>query len=225
MPSTRRGANLRGFEALWNGLERLPFLWDAVSLGAWTNALQRWKSACLDTLPEELRGAVTEFLTRQLAGLLAQVSIRRPAVGVLLSVSIHRAGLALDDSEHRMVVQLLGQRVIADAVTAENIRRAVQRLYQLHADDHWPRWPSYEDAVASLPPRLRAYLPDDDGTWRQDFLRAPIVLALSAVTDRPIAPATLFDLRALREFDGERWTDIQLWTTIRALSKFGALGG
>lgn len=213
------------FEALWNGLERLPFLWDAVSLGAWTSALQRWRSACVDALPEELRGAVAEVLTRQLAALLGQVSIRRPAVGVLLSVAIHRAGFALDDDEHRTVVQLLGQRVVADAVTEDNLRRTVQQLYQLHADDHWPRWPSYEDAVASLPTHLRAYLPDDGGTWRQHFLHAPIVLALAAATDRPIAPAALFDLRALREFDGERWTDIQLWTTIRALSEFGALGG
>lgn len=211
------------FDALWYGLERLPFLWELVPARAWRDAVAVWARGALDGVPEDLRATVREALTAQLGALRSQVAMRSPSVAVALTDAARRAGITpTGDREYATVAQLLSAAPQADAVAGGNVADVTQRAWRAHADAQWPEWsgmlPALAELRAGVAPPLRALVPVPDD-HRSPALAAPVYAALCAAAGAPVSLATLFELRRLREFDAEAWLDLHFWTTVRALAR------
>jgi hypothetical protein len=213
------------FEALWRGLEGLPFLWELVPAGVWCGAVDVWVRETLAAVPPDLRDTVRPMVVAQWRALRAQVAARSPSVAAVLSLAAVRAGLDVaDDPEHTAVLGLLAAGEAVDAIAVPALTEAQQRAWRTHADDDWPAWDGMREALDAARPTLPSALqplvpvPDDH---RTALIAAPVFAALCAVAGAPVPDAVRFELKRLREFDGDAWVDLHLWTTVRALARLG----
>jgi len=213
------------FEALWRGLEGLPFLWELVPAEVWCGAVAAWTKGTLAAVPPDLHHTVRPLMVAQWRALRAQVATRSPSVAAVLSVAAMRAGLDVtDDPEHGAVLGMLATGAAVDEFAMPALVDAQQRAWRTHADDEWPTWEGMREAVEAarpaLPVALRPLLPVHDD-HRTPLIAAPVFAALSAVAGVPVTDAVRFELKRLREFDADAWVDLHLWTTLRALARLG----
>jgi len=191
-------------EAVWEGMEELPFLWCLLSLDAWTDALATWHA--------DLRRTLTPLGLADLAvqSLLSQVDrLRRrlPSIDLAFRRFLERSKLSVGWSPPPEF-GLVEMPQALDFVTP-GLEHQRGQLRQRRANARWPD-PFSQDELRALlegaAPLARVH-PHDSGSQAQIF-NAPLGAARCAVHGQPTTRALASAWRAARDFDPDYFNDV-----------------
>lgn len=222
-------------DALWRGLEQLPFSWALVSVRDWRAAARLWATGWRRVLaqrPEEQRTKLRQFYLAEFETLCKSVESRmaglKPVFDLLredvtrepVRVSV-RAGPPPRRPSSTALPVIVGSQAVFQPIL-EGVRR---QLFENHEGEAWPQASMLEEErrafMAGLPPTLqRLFLEETSFTSnRIAVLQAPVLAALCAAWPHPLSVRARLELRRLQDFDPHYFTVVQGLTSRHAIAE------
>ncbi len=193
------------FSSVWAAMEELPFLWSLIPIEDWVGATNSYATALLEELGSLENGIVLVLQTLSsffdLAPATPERNFLKPVIALLRARELNDA-----DARDELAIQRseIGRRKLRERIETER-----QGLFHRNEDRRWLRVSALDEwlrAKAQVgPPEIGEAL---EGTrsvagFRSSTLLAPVVVATSSVYSIPLPKVLQQQIRALRFFDLE----------------------
>lgn len=187
---------------VFDGLEELVFLWEAIPLEAWDNAL--------DHLNAAFPASALELAAGEIAARGALVAQVIPSFHVVLDRWSRSRGMQIEQPATPGIPLAMTRANRFAPMLLRPRRDARAEVIRKHAaDEQWPvPHPSLELVV---PSDLAVSEPTDD-LYRRRVLDAPVLLALAAAGQRVLDPVETLFLEDVRSFDEPYFSECFLRT-------------
>jgi len=191
-------------EAVWDGMEELPFLWCLLSMDAWTDALATWHADLRRTLTPL---GMAELAVQSLLSQVARLRRRHPVIDLAFRRFLEHSKLSVGWSPPpEFGLAELPQAL--DFVTS-GLDHHRGQLLQRRANAQWPA-PFSQDELRAL---LEGAAPlarerRGDPGYQTQIVNAPLGAALHAVCGRPAPGGRAGAFRTARDFDPDYFDEV-----------------
>jgi hypothetical protein len=193
--------------------QELPFVWEAVSLTAWRQAIGYLKEQC-DGMGG---GAGALIFKTHLDSRVSELTAGNGALHFLLGIA--SAAYSEQSTQQIRLLRALGEMAEYQLFNPDG--GLVMHLRQIHAEDNWPTGFDAVIVRARAQPEVARFLYPQSLGFADGAINLPLILAAQVATDQSehwfSAPDAIHVLRAHRAFDPEYFDHAYNLTVARCL--------